>query len=100
VGRRIEVSNETSIPSGGITDRTDGEGRKIDDSYEIERDDDGVLITDIGRGEGGSVETIDDDTTIRDVEIITDVDSSVEAGRDERRLKSSVTDDSVVSGGS
>lgn len=34
VGRRIEVSNETSIPSGSITDRTDGEGRKIDDSYD------------------------------------------------------------------
>ena len=34
VGRRIEVSNETSIPSGNMTDRTDGEGRKIDDSYD------------------------------------------------------------------
>ena len=32
VGRRIEVSNETSIPSGSMTERTEGEGRKIDDS--------------------------------------------------------------------
>lgn len=36
--------------------------------------------------------------TTRDVGVITDVDPSVEAGRDERRLKS-VIDDSVVSGG-
>ena len=34
VGQRIEVSNETSIPSGNMTDRTDGEDRKIDDSYD------------------------------------------------------------------
>jgi len=68
------------------------------ETEEIERDNDGVLITDTGPG-GGSVETTDDDTTIRDVGVITDVDSSVEAGRDERRLKPSVTDDSVVSGG-
>jgi hypothetical protein len=32
VGRRIDVSNETSIPSVSITERTDGEGRKIDHS--------------------------------------------------------------------
>lgn len=32
VGQRIEVLNEVSIPSGSITERTDGEGLKIDDS--------------------------------------------------------------------
>lgn len=32
VGRRIDVSNETSIPSGSNTERIDGEGLKIDDS--------------------------------------------------------------------
>ena len=32
VGRRIDVSNETSIPSGSMTERSEGEGRKIDDS--------------------------------------------------------------------
>jgi hypothetical protein len=35
----------------------------------------------------------------RDVRIMTDVDSSVEGGSEERRLRSSVTDDSVVIGG-
>jgi len=59
------------------------------ETEEIERDDDGVLIADIGPG-GESVETTDNDTTVRDVGVITDVDSSVEAGRDERRLKTAL----------
>jgi hypothetical protein len=66
---------------------------------EAESDNDGVLVTDIGRGEAGSVETTDDETTPTDVGVITDVDSSMDTGKDERRLKPSVTDDSVVSGG-
>lgn len=66
---------------------------------EIERDDDGVLMVEMGREEGGSVEAADDDTIASDVGVIIDVDCSVVGGRDERRLKSSVTDDSVVSGG-
>ena len=32
VGRRMDVSNDTSIPSGSMTERSEGEGRKIDDS--------------------------------------------------------------------
>lgn len=35
VGRRMEVSKDASIPSGSITERTDGEGCKIDDSYDM-----------------------------------------------------------------
>jgi hypothetical protein len=64
----------------------------------MEIDNDGALIVATGRGEDATVE-IADDTIARDVGVITDVDSSVEGGRDERRLRPSVTDDSVVSGG-
>lgn len=41
---------------------------------------DGVVVTDMGRGEGGSVGTTDDDTTATGVGVITDIDARIEAG--------------------
>lgn len=34
LGRRNDVSNDVSIPSGSPIERTDGDGCRIDDSYE------------------------------------------------------------------
>jgi hypothetical protein len=76
--------DEDSVKEDNVTDKT-------------ERDNKGVLLVETGRGEGVNVET--ERTTARDVGVITNVDPSVERGRDERRLKSSVTDDSVAVGG-
>lgn len=35
VGRRIDVSKDTSTPSGSPAERIDGDGCRIDDSYDI-----------------------------------------------------------------
>jgi hypothetical protein len=52
------MGDDDSIKDDNVTDKT-------------ERDSDGVLVTVIRCGEGGSVETTDDDTTTRDVGVIT-----------------------------
>ena len=79
------MGDEDSVKEDNVTD-------------EIERDDEGGALLAIGRGEGRG-EAAEVDTTASDVGVMTDIDPSVEGDRDDRRLKSSVTDDSVVSCG-
>lgn len=72
------------------------EVKEDNETDEMEREDEGGALVATGRGEGGSGKAADDDTTTSDVGVMTDVNSRVDGDRDDRRLKSSVADDSVV----
>ncbi len=127
LGRRNDVSNEVSIPSGNTIERTDGEGCRIDDSYEksvavahacglggtieddvcvkvvgetdeIERDEDGTLAREIAGVDPGSVEGVEAETIATDVGVTTDVDSNVDGDSEDKRLK--LISSSSLTGGS